>query len=84
MLGLVHHISRVPDSVKSIRPHPHPALKPDAIIILVGFAQTSILFQSSSSPKTGCNDGYSIAVGQSPSSNPHPARRLDAIGDSIA
>ena len=39
----------------------------------------ALLFQSSSSPKTGCNNKSLTGNPGLSCSNPHPARRLDAM-----
>ena len=58
--------------------NPHPARRPDATLQQLRHRHNEDLFQSSSSPKAGCNQAE-VARRLSPTSfNPHPARRPDA------
>ena len=58
--------------------NPHPARRLDAIPESP-IAFNRLPFQSSPSPKTGCNINDPPGAPTPAGSNPHPARRLDAI-----
>ena len=58
--------------------NPHPARRPDATANGHMGMNVFSVFQSSSSPKAGCNGGRLATASKGISFNPHPARRPDA------
>ena len=63
--------------------NPHPARRPDATrTVMLAIVLGQVEFQSSSSPKAGCNalGAFLLFRGRVLCFNPHPARRPDATG----
>ncbi len=80
------HPARKPDATpilmscaKRLSSNPHPARKPDATKEQINRIKNgNMAFQSSSSPKAGCNGGVVVLLFAPKCSNPHPARKPDA------
>ena len=59
--------------------NPHPARRPDAIMVTRDAHSVAIQFQSSPGQKAGCNPPARAVGCPSQGFNPHPTRRPDAI-----